>query len=84
MAVISGAQSWNEIEAYVELRLIRLTGYSLPLIPNNLLFLTLEKAGLGSKWVISNVYDTELHNLNPEKNSPKFRLTAHKMNLMNR
>ena len=30
-----------------------------------ILFLTVEKAGLGSKWIISNVYDSELHNLFP-------------------
>jgi hypothetical protein len=30
-----------------------------------ILFLTVEKAGLGSKWIISNVYDTDLHNLFP-------------------
>ncbi len=30
-----------------------------------ILFLTVEKAGLGSKWIISNVYDSELHSLFP-------------------
>lgn len=39
-------------------------GQSMTLI----LFLTVEKEGLGSKWIISNVYDTELHRLFPPEN----------------
>ena len=35
---------------------------------NLILFLTLEKAGQGSKWIISNVYDNDLHQLFPKEN----------------
>jgi hypothetical protein len=34
---------------------------------NLILFLTLEKEGLGSKWIISNVYDTDLHAMFPRE-----------------
>ncbi|MBN2638410.1 MAG: hypothetical protein JXR65_04920 [Bacteroidales bacterium] len=34
---------------------------------NLILFLTVEKEGLGSKWIISNVYDTDLHALFPQE-----------------
>lgn len=34
---------------------------------NLILFLTLEKEGLGSKWIISNVYDNDLHQLFPQE-----------------
>ncbi len=58
-------------------------------VPVNLiLFLTLEKAGLGSKWIISNVYDTELHNLFPVENAAghmKYFLhpQSHELDFMN-
>jgi len=35
---------------------------------NLILFLTLENEGLGSKWIISNVYDNDLHQLFPQEN----------------
>ncbi len=35
---------------------------------NLILFLTLEKEGLGSKWIISNVFDADLHQLFPTEN----------------
>lgn len=35
---------------------------------NLILYLTLEKEGLGSKWIISNVFDTRLHRLFPKEN----------------
>jgi len=55
---------------------------------NLILFLTLEKAGLGSKWIISNVYDTELHNLFPVENEAghkKYFLhpQSHELDFMN-
>jgi len=53
-----------------------------------ILFLTVEKAGLGSKWIISNVYDTELHNLFPVENEAdhmKYFLhpQSHELDFMN-
>ncbi len=53
-----------------------------------ILFLTLEKAGLGSKWIISNVYDTELHHLFPVENEAghmKYFLhpQSHELDFMN-
>ena len=35
---------------------------------NLILFLTLEEDGMGSKWIISNVYDNDLHQLFPQEN----------------
>lgn len=34
---------------------------------NLILFLTVEKEGMGSKWIISNVYDTDFHALFPKE-----------------
>ncbi len=53
-----------------------------------ILFLTVEKAGLGSKWIISNVYDNELHNLFPVENEAghmKYFLhpQSHELDFMN-
>ncbi len=53
-----------------------------------ILFLTVEKAGLGSKWIISNVYDNELHNLFPVENQAdhmKYFLhpQSHELDFMN-
>ncbi len=53
-----------------------------------ILFLTLEKEGLGSKWIISNVYDTELHHLFPVENEAghmKYFLhpQSHELDFMN-
>ncbi len=55
---------------------------------NLILFLTLERAGLGSKWIISNVYDTELHNLFPVENKAGHRKyflhpQSHELDFMN-
>ncbi len=38
---------------------------------NLILFLTLEQAGQGSKWIISNVYDTDLKHLFPVESTKK-------------
>ncbi len=55
---------------------------------NLILFLTVEKAGLGSKWIISNVYDTQLHSLFPVENEAghmKYFLhpQSHELDFMN-
>ncbi len=55
---------------------------------NLIIFLTLEEAGKGSKWIISNVYDTELHQLfrieTAEKQAKYFlHPQSHELDFMN-
>lgn len=53
-----------------------------------IIFLTLEEAGQGSKWIISNVYDTDLHRLFPVESSEKqakyfLHPQSHELDFMN-
>ncbi len=55
---------------------------------NLIIFLTLEKAGKGSKWIISNVYDTDLHQLFPVESADKqakffLHPQSHELDFMN-
>ena len=53
-----------------------------------IIFLTLEEAGQGSKWIISNVYDTDLHRLFPAESAEKqakyfLHPQSHELDFMN-
>ncbi len=55
---------------------------------NLIIFLTVEQSGKGSKWIISNVYDTDLHKLFPmetaEKHAKYFlHPQSHELDFMN-
>ncbi len=71
---------------YAEVSATFLNKYNEPV--DLIIFLTLEEAGKGSKWIISNVYDTDLHRLFPVESTEKqakyfLHPQSHELDFMN-